>query len=360
MLISQKSKETIDACRFCWMCRHICPVGNATGQERNTSRARALTLSMVERGATKLSDCIDNVYECALCAACTKECATGWDPVMFTKEVRREAALNGETPEYISKLIENFSEKGNIYGKTEYCKCIDEAADGLNDKADTLLYLGAEARYGAPKFAADAIKALRKGGVDFTVLKDEPDSGLALDTLVGAVEETKETMEKAAKVLGDFKTVIVASANDAKAFIREYKEWGIELGCKIVTLTSVLAELVKSGKLSATKSDKKITFQDPAMLAREIGETEEPREYVSAYGDYTEMLLNKRDTMLGGNLIMNEYMPDVMALVAKNRIANAVEVGAEVIVTATPDEYRIMGENAPENVKVVNIAELAL
>ncbi len=64
MLISKKSKEIVDACRFCWMCRHICPIGNATGQERNTARARALTLSVVERGAAKLEGgIIDNVYE---------------------------------------------------------------------------------------------------------------------------------------------------------------------------------------------------------------------------------------------------------------------------------------------------------
>ena len=81
MLISQKSKEIIDSCRFCWMCRHICPIGNATGQERNTARARMLALSLVERGAEPLSGVADNVYECALCEACTKECVTGWDPV---------------------------------------------------------------------------------------------------------------------------------------------------------------------------------------------------------------------------------------------------------------------------------------
>ena len=106
MLISNKSKEIIDSCRFCWMCRHICPIGNATGQERNTARARALSLSLVERGAAKLEGSIvDNVYECALCGACTKDCATGWDPVKFTKEVRLEAALNDQTPAYITKML---------------------------------------------------------------------------------------------------------------------------------------------------------------------------------------------------------------------------------------------------------------
>ena len=89
MNLSEKAKKHIDPCRFCWMCRHICPVGNATGQERNNARARALCLSLVARGAESEEAVADNVYECALCGACVKECVTGWDPVMFTLEARR-------------------------------------------------------------------------------------------------------------------------------------------------------------------------------------------------------------------------------------------------------------------------------
>ena len=62
MNLSDKSKQTIDACRFCWMCRHICPIGNATGQERNTARARALALSLVTRGSAELTpDIMDSL-----------------------------------------------------------------------------------------------------------------------------------------------------------------------------------------------------------------------------------------------------------------------------------------------------------
>ena len=69
MNISEKAKGIIDSCRFCWMCRHICPIGNATGLERNTARARALGASLVVRGATNLEEISKNVYECALCGA---------------------------------------------------------------------------------------------------------------------------------------------------------------------------------------------------------------------------------------------------------------------------------------------------
>ena len=68
MLLTKKSNEIIDSCRFCWMCRHICPIGNATGQERNNARARALSLSLVNRNAAELSGSVaDNIYECARC-----------------------------------------------------------------------------------------------------------------------------------------------------------------------------------------------------------------------------------------------------------------------------------------------------
>ena len=61
MNLSEKSRQNIDSCRFCWMCRHICPIGNATGQERNTARARAMILSMVNRGSVELTpDIMDN------------------------------------------------------------------------------------------------------------------------------------------------------------------------------------------------------------------------------------------------------------------------------------------------------------
>ena len=77
MNLTQRTREIVDNCRFCWMCRHVCPVGNVTGQERNNARARALAVSLVARGAQPLEDIVDNLYECTLCGACTNNCVTG-------------------------------------------------------------------------------------------------------------------------------------------------------------------------------------------------------------------------------------------------------------------------------------------
>lgn len=346
-MITQRSKETVEACRFCWMCRHICPIGNATGQERNTSRARALSLSMVARGAEGLENVIDNVYECALCGACTADCATGWDPTAFTKEYRLEAAMEGVTPAYIEKLIENFENCGNIYG-------MKEVNVTSTEKTDTLLFLGADAR--CKGSAANAILLLEKIGVSFTVLADEPDSGYSLDFLVGGAEETRRTMKKAAAVLNNFKTIIAYDPNDAKAFLREYREWDIGLSAEVKTFTSFLAGL----DLKLKKGGGSYTLQDPAALARELEETEPARTLLSACGELSEMLLSGKDTVLAGNLIMNEYIPDIMKLVSQNRWANAVNAGSKTVVTASVADYEMLKETQPAGLELLRMEEVLL
>ena len=63
MNISDKSKEIMANCRFCWMCRHVCPIGNATGLERNTAKSRALGASLVVSNTIELKEVADNMYQ---------------------------------------------------------------------------------------------------------------------------------------------------------------------------------------------------------------------------------------------------------------------------------------------------------
>jgi len=360
MLISERDKKTIDACRFCWMCRHVCPVGNVTGRERNNARARALSLSMVERGVELSKDIVANVYECALCAACTKECATGWDPVEFTKAVRLEAAMNGVTPDYINKMIDNIESTGNPYGQTELSEELKAEIESLPKDADTLLFLGVDARIKSSRSAVNAIRLLKKANISFTVLMNEPDSGYAMDTLLGKADETKRIMTKAAGVLDKYKTIVAYDPADAKVFLREYKEWGIELGAAVKTFTGFVNELIQSGKLKPKKLNKTFVFQDPAVLARDLEETQEAREILAACGETKEMLLYGKDTVWAGNLIMNEYMPDVMKLTAKARWENALSTQAEVLVTASPSEYEVLSAVKPDNMELLSIEEVVL
>lgn len=360
MQISQRSKEIIDACRFCWMCRHICPIGNATGQERNTSRARALSLSLVKRGAAELKgDIVDNLYECALCGGCTHDCATGYDPVQFTKEARLAAALDGNMPDYVEKLLDNIDKTGNIYGITEIADVLKNAIKDLPKRADILFFIGKDGAYKTPEKAAAAVELLKKSGVNFTVDKHEPNSGYDIDFLIGASDETRKIMSDTANRLNESgaKTIVCYDGYDAKIFLREYKEYGIVLNADIVTFPAFVSELISGGKLHVKKSDRVYTFQDPPAIARDLEDADSARKILDACGTVREMLLCKDATMLAGNLLMNEYIPDVMQLVAKNRLENAKNVNAEVIVTASPSEYYMLNSVNDSSADVITIEE---
>ncbi|MBQ2614535.1 MAG: (Fe-S)-binding protein [Clostridia bacterium] len=353
MQFSQKSREHIESCRFCWMCHHICPIGNATGLERNTARARALGLSLVARDAIEYTDdIIDNVYECSLCGGCVQDCTTGWDPVLFTKEARLGAALDGKLPAYVQKMLQNLQEKGNVYGADK-----NPNIPVLED-SETVFFLGEDVR--AKGCAKNAVELLKKAGVKFALLKDEPNSGYSMDFLVGAAAETKAVMENCAKALSGYKKIICYDPADAKVMLREYKEWGIELNAEVVTFTAFVAELIQSGALKVKKSDKKLTPQDSPLLARDLEEIQPIRDILSACGEVSEMLLFGKDTMLAGHLIMNEYLPAVMKKVAENRWENAKNMDATTVVTESPAEYLMLKATQPEGMEVVTVEEAVL
>lgn len=341
------------------MCRHICPIGNATGQERNTARARALGLSLVAREAVEYSeDIINNVYECAMCGACVKECVTGWDPVMFTKEARLAAALEGKLPPYIMSMIMNLQNKGNVYGAEKDEKLAATISE--LGQSDTLIFLGEDAIYRAPECAVKSIELMKKTGISFTVLDNEPNSGYSMEFMTGAAAETKAVMEECAKAVSGFKKVICCDPADAKVMKREYKEWGIDLKPEVVTITEFIAGLIKDGTLAVKNSGLTFTPQDSFLLARDLEETEPIREILAACGSVNEMLLNRKDTMLAGNLIMNEYMPEVIERVAADRWVNAKNMNTKILVTECPAEYVMLAKTKPADIELITMEEAVL
>ena len=324
MNITEKAKNIIDNCRFCWMCRHVCPIGNATGHERNTARARALGASLVVRGATALKEIADNVYECSLCGACTNNCVTGWNPKVFIQELKTEIVLNGETPAYIVDLLEKYRKTGNVYGK-ETCKRLDGM---YNTDGETLLFVGQDALYNSPESVENAITVLKKAGVKVSLTKEQ-DSGAALWFLTGKTLETLNAAKKCAETLNGYKKVIVYDPADLSLMLHEYKEWGVETTAETVGFNEYLLSLTESGKIKVNKSSREYSLQDNYAYARELDDGETGRKLIDKVGVNREMLLIGKEANAAGHSIMSEYMPGVMTQVAKNRWKNAENTGVQ-------------------------------
>ena len=355
MNITEKAKKIADSCRFCWMCRHICPIGNATGQERNTARARSLGVSLVVRGATELKEIVDNVYECSLCGACTNNCMTGWDPKVFIQEVKTEIVLNGETPAYIVAMLEKYAQTGNIYG-AEACKCLDAL---YNTNSETALFVGQDALYKSPESVKNAVMLLNKAGVSVALDKNQ-DSGAALWFMTGKTAETQNAATACAQTLNKYKTVIVYDPVDLKLMRHEYKEWGIEITANLVSFNEYVLGLLESGKLNVKKSANEYSLQDSYAYARELDDSVTGRKIIEKVGVNKEMLLIGKEANLAGQLIMAQYLPVVMEQVAKDRWTNAKNMDCKTVVTENPAEYVALKATCPEGYRVLSVEEMIL
>ena len=353
MNITEKAKNIIDNCRFCWMCRHICPIGNATGLERNTARARAMGASMVVRGATELKEIADNIYECTLCGACTNNCMTGFDPKVFIQELKTEVILNGVAPDYILAMLEKYQTTGNAYG-AEACACLNEL---YNENGEILFFVGQDALYKTPENVKNAIALLKTAGVEVSFTKEQ-DSGSALWFLTGKTGETQSVAKKCAENLNAYKTVVVYDPVDLSLMRHEYQEWGIEIKANLIGFNEYLLSLMESGKIKVKKSAKEYSLQDHYAYARELDDSETGRKLIEKVGVVKDMLLIGKEANLAGQLIMAEYMPEVIRQVAQNRWINAKNMDCKTVVTENPAEYFALKATCPDGYRVITVEEM--
>ncbi len=353
MNITDKSKNIVDNCRFCWMCRHVCPIGNATGLERNTARARAFGVSLVAREATELSELRDNIYECSLCGACTNNCVTGFDPKVFVTEVKREIVLEGLAPDYITALLMKHAECGNIYGAN-----LPEELAALAPKGtDTVLFAGLDAYAKTPECVLSAMKLISASGKNVGLVTG--DSGFALHFLTGKTDESRKAAEACAKLLSGYKTVVVYDPCDFALMKHEWREWGIDTP-ECISFNEYVLSLVKSGALKVKKGSTEYMLQDSFAYARELDDDKTGRELIAAVGTSRDMLLIGKEANLAGHLIMAEYMPAVIEAVAKTRWRDALNMGGKNIVTECPAEYVALSASCPEGCRVLSVEEMLL
>jgi Fe-S oxidoreductase len=355
-------QKNIDTCRFCHMCRHVCPIGRQTGKEIHHARGRALILSTLLNGGKMDEEIAQVAYECALCGGCVEQCISGYDPTTFTRAARAEAAALNVIPAAVNNVVQNLINVGNPFGlpQAEKNKGFADLIADLPAKADVLLFIGCTAAYKTPEIARAAINLLKKAKVNFTVLNEEKCCGLYLGDLIGAVEESRQQAALVAEAIKKtgVKTVVALCPSCTKVFKREYPEWGLELGTEICSITAYLERLLNDGQLKPEKVNCKVTFHDPCRLARDLEETEPARTIINKMGiNLQEMFFNRAKTHCCGGELLDLYAPELTALTSRGRWEEAAR-NADTLVVACASCQLVMEKTKPQEMKLKNIIEM--
>ena len=359
-MFSNESARQADNCRFCWMCRHICPVAGATGSEGWTPRARGLMVSMIERGTEYDGEIADAMYHCSMCDACANDCVTGFRPTDFIREARMLAVVGDFAPAAIMTEIDRILESGNIYGLADD-EGLQQEIDTLPQQAETLLYLGQSGRTVAAGIARSVISLLKKAGIAFTVLRSEPPSGAFLADLMGYTGDVQHVAKEAARAILDSgaKRVLVLNPYDAVMLRDSYGQWGLLPNIEVVTVTSELARLLNSGKLKCRQCGLRASLQEPVKLTRGLEETNPLLDIIHALGiDYVPLFLNGKMSRCIGTPLLYLYDPTVVQRMVQVRLDDARRLGSTVILTASTDDYYLMSQVEKTDVTIQDLFAL--
>ena len=351
-MISQNALHHAEKCRFCFMCRHLCPIQLQTGKEVNTPRAKGLLLSMLSKGAAQFDkDMSETMYECLICDACVNDCATGYQPPLFIREARTEAVVNGTAPKAVMQLIENVEATGNIYGA--------EKPSFAQEGTDVLVYIGEVAACKTPAMAQNLLKVLAKAGVSAKVLANEPASGMLLADLMGYVDEVAQQAKSCADAINatGLKTVVVLDSYDAEIMKQRYAQWGAEIQAEIVTATAFVAKLIEDGKLAAKATSGTVgACHDDDRLARTFYEFAPIRAMAKAAGFETAEMFNKeRLAKSCGSAVTLAYMPNIIKKVAAGRWEDLMRTQANAMLVANPQAYLCLSQAIPEGKQLVDL-----
>jgi Fe-S oxidoreductase len=331
--------QTTEDCRFCWMCRHICPVGHVTASETLTPHGWGLTIASVKRGTlTWDADSVDVLYKCADCGLCRTHCITDRPLPDAIAAARAELADAGLAPAIVYDIDEMLKRWGNPYGPPPPDASAAEAASASTpagsgaataaagaasagaveevaareprDGAPTgarggvprggvALFVGDAAHHLDPRGLAAAQALLAAAGVTAVPIGVGRSSGLLASSLglAGTAEvQARAVLDEVAA--SGCRQLLVLSAGDRYAFEKLYLErlniaWPADVEIKEVT--DVLAAALAQGRLTFTpRADAPAyAYHDPdhgpriardaaaprALLAAALGETQARRMF---------------------------------------------------------------------------------
>jgi Fe-S oxidoreductase len=221
------------------------------------------------------------------------------------------------------------------------------------------------------KVAVATAKILRKAGVDFGILGSR-ESCCGESIRKTGNEDAFKTLAKdniKAFIDNGVKKVLVASPHCYHSFKNEYPEFMVNF--EVVHITQLLAELIEQGRLELDGSfDKKVTYHDPCYLGRHNGVYDAPREVLQELPglQLVEMADSRENSLCcggGGGRIWMETPKEERF--SDLRVAQAAEVGADVLATSCPycisnfEESRLaMGDGAPEIKDITEVLHEAL
>jgi Fe-S oxidoreductase len=355
--------RTTENCRFCWMCRHACPVGHVTHRETFTPHAWALEIESVRRGQIAWDASTTAVlYACADCGLCRAHCATDQPLPDAIAAARAEVVAAGAAPASVYEVERRLRAQAGTAAASR------PAAAARTPSGAVGLFAGDVSDPARARAVESATALLAAAGVPVTAVG----TGRATGRTASSLGLRDVAVDLARAVIDDVQAsgveeLIVVAPGDRWAFEAVYGDrLGIAwpAGVRITEAVVVLARALAAGSLSLEPPEdgRPYAYHDPCHVPRLARDHAAPRALAAAaLGADTARSLFWREHRahpcgaIGG---LDVTHPDIAARLAAARFDDARSAGAEVVVTEDPSCSAHLARQAGAGVEVRNLFEV--
>lgn len=328
----EKYRAEIETCfgTSCNFCERNCPVfkiyPNKTLTSRGKNRAALGILNGKVKASSKLAEAL---FQCTQCGNCERWCAL--PDTEIQRELRAHVISEGYELDTHAGNRDKIMESGNPYGSPDKLTWQDK----FKFSGDSLFFGGCTQPLKQSELLVKTIEII--GPENLQVIPDEPCCGSYLFR-TGYFQEYETLRDKMVDAIrkNNIREIVTACAGCYSTLKHGLAEV-LEEPVKVVHAIEKINIMLHEGTIKVKDTGKKITYHDPCHLGR-LGEVfEPPREVIKHLGTLVEMANNRFESdCCGAGGGVKAAFPELAEEMARNRLEQAKETGADLLVTVCP------------------------
>ena len=339
---------TADNCRYCLMCRHVCPVGHVTALETLTPHGWGLLIASQRRGLLDWNeDSVSKLYSCADCGACRAHCVTDQPLPHAIAVARAQVVEQGLAPPIIYEVQQML--------ETWETPFVQTSPERVRGRGEVALFVGDEARHLWPETLDAALTLLDAVGIEPVLIGAGRNNGYIPSSLGLPATARKLALANLADLESSgARHLLTLTPGDFFTFSKLYPE---RLGVSLpdtITLTEVIPLLAQ--RLIAEEIGFRpmppgppYAYVDPAHSVRIAPRYDTPRQLLSAImpESAVELFWRRERTHPAGNTSLQFGNPQFADHLTWARLGDARQVGAQRIITEDPGTLHALSKHAP-------------
>ena len=315
------------------------------------------------------------IFQCPTCNSCSEVCAYDIDNALIYEALRAELVDAGYGLEAHVPMNQAVIDLLNPYQRDNRQKqnWMDElkfhVKDATEEKTDILYFVGCTAAL-TPEIKSVAIQTanvLHKLNIDFSLFGKQEICCGSVSKRTGNLKAFNAMATKNYEIFkkSGIQKIITSCAGCYRTLKVDYKDYLEDLNIEVFHTIEFLDTFLREEQIELKNLGIKTTYHDPCHTGRNAGLTplyEEPRRILSQISEFIEMKTIKENAKCcraGGGL--KKGFPQLALEIAKTRIKEGEDTGAEYLVSICPFCYRNLNDaikSLNSQIKMVDLIEL--